>query len=275
MTNEEKQLITNLFSRLYQTEIDLPHRDSDVEQLIASFLDKQKNAYYYMAQTLLVQEIVIKQLNDKVSALENELSIKNERNKITSSNFLSSLFNKNNKSMNLDEQNTKKLLNNNSYAIPGTQGRNSNSINDDLTNSSSTSKGVFDRNSNSHNTSTTQTSGSSFLSGALQTATGVAGGMVMANLLTNLFQHKKPEEEIISQIHNVDSAHINDLQDSDSKKDVISNIDDRNITNEYTEEVNSHSNNHSSYQYDSNHEEDHDNYENDSESDIFDDNNFI
>ncbi|HBT14070.1 MAG TPA: DUF2076 domain-containing protein, partial [Erwinia persicina] len=33
-----------------------------------------------------------------------------------------------------------------------------------------------------------------FLGGALQTAVGVAGGVVMAEMLTSMFQHQQPEE---------------------------------------------------------------------------------
>jgi len=43
--------------------------------------------------------------------------------------------------------------------------------------------------------------GSGFLGGALQTAAGVAGGMMVGNLLMNLFDHHRPEEivEVIEQ----------------------------------------------------------------------------
>lgn len=36
--------------------------------------------------------------------------------------------------------------------------------------------------------------GTGFLGGALQTAVGVAGGVVMADMLTSLFHHSQPEE---------------------------------------------------------------------------------
>ncbi|WP_313520495.1 DUF2076 family protein, partial [Pseudomonas sp.] len=60
--------------------------------------------------------------------------------------------------------------------------------------------------------------GTGFLGGALQTAAGVAGGMVLGNMLTGLFQHSQPQEivEIIKEEPATDSAQNQDYAASDN-----------------------------------------------------------
>ncbi|MGV2465748.1 UNVERIFIED_CONTAM: DUF2076 family protein, partial [Pseudomonas aeruginosa] len=55
---------------------------------------------------------------------------------------------------------------------------------------------------------------SGFLGGALQTAAGVAGGMLVADLLTGMFRHSQPQEivEVIQDVpvDNLDASQFAD-----------------------------------------------------------------
>ncbi|XBC42448.1 MAG: DUF2076 domain-containing protein [Buchnera aphidicola (Meitanaphis elongallis)] len=222
MNNDEKKLIEDLFSRLHKTEIESSDRDNTAEKLIKNLLEKYPNSPYYMAQTILIQETAIKKLNDKISLLEDNATHR-EYGKCAPTGFLSSLFR------------TKKTKNV------------SDSYSNDTTNQPHV---VQSSNSNISSFPTQMRSGAipqvgpvnstgGFLSGALQTAAGVAGGVVMANMLMNLFQTKKPEEEVMDAVHNVNASDV-DLNTSDS--DVMHNSqyisDDTTYSNNTMEEFN-------------------------------------
>ncbi|XBC44532.1 MAG: DUF2076 domain-containing protein [Buchnera aphidicola (Schlechtendalia peitan)] len=191
MHNDEKQLIENLFVRLYQTEIKTGERDSIAEKLIKDLLEKYPNSPYYMAQTILIQETAIKKLNEKISTSDSTLVKDQDNEKKSSSSFLSNLFG------------SKKAHSTADLSA----GNNMNQLYSPSQNASLNSSSSYTR-SGSVPTVGASNNTSSFLSGALQTATGVAGGVVMANALMNLFQNKKPEEEIMDTTHNVNSSYL-------------------------------------------------------------------
>ena len=70
MQSEEQRLIDGLFSRLKEAEAHSASRDASAEERIAQHVSAQPAAPYYMAQTILIQEAAIKQLNDRIQALE-------------------------------------------------------------------------------------------------------------------------------------------------------------------------------------------------------------
>lgn len=70
MQSEEQRLIDGLFSRLKEAESRSASRDASAEERIAGHIKEQPFAPYYMAQTILIQEAAIKQLNDRIQALE-------------------------------------------------------------------------------------------------------------------------------------------------------------------------------------------------------------
>ena len=91
MQSEELRLIDGLFSRLKEAETRSASRDASAEERIAQHVSQQPAAPYYMAQTILIQEAAIKQLNDRIQALEAEVS-QLQAAKPSSGGFLSGLF---------------------------------------------------------------------------------------------------------------------------------------------------------------------------------------
>lgn len=91
MQSEEQRLIDGLFSRLKEAESRSASRDSSAEERIAGHIKEQPFAPYYMAQTILIQEAAIKQLNERIQALESQVS-QLQAAKPSSGGFLSGLF---------------------------------------------------------------------------------------------------------------------------------------------------------------------------------------
>ncbi|WP_343189567.1 DUF2076 domain-containing protein [Buchnera aphidicola] len=176
MENKEKKLIKNLFLRLKDIELKNVKIDSEVNILIKDIIKKQCNAPYYMTQTILIQESAMQSLYNKINKLEN--IIKNYKKEIYSKNksngFLSNLFNK------------KKIKEN------------------DLNKKDCVNKNFENNNLNKHDNSYHNGTGG-FLKNALQTAIGVAGGVVSANMLMNLFNNNKSPSEIFNTENNSES----------------------------------------------------------------------
>ncbi len=169
MQSEEQRLIDGLFARLAQAQSHSAPRDDTAESQINAHLRQQPAAPYYMAQTILIQEAAIKQLNTRVEALEAQLA---ER-KQSSGGFLAGLFGGS------ESRAPTNAGRSGSQPIPGSQ-----------TYPSSGQRGY-------EATGTVQAvpaQRGGFMAGALQTAAGVAGGVMLGNLLTGLFQHSQPQE---------------------------------------------------------------------------------
>ncbi|MCW5197739.1 DUF2076 domain-containing protein [Buchnera aphidicola] len=178
MQTQEKKLIQDLFKKLNLAEKNSSSKDLEAENFIKKNLEKQPNSIYYLIQTILVQEVAIKKLNNIIKKLEDKLK-NSSSSVIPKKSFLSDLINryipnKSSKDTNFSS-NTRK---NNSYY--NTNERPLNQSNENI------------------NTSSIPGSGSSFLTNALQTAVGVTGGIVAGNMLLNLFDHNKPEEDILN-----------------------------------------------------------------------------
>ncbi|QKJ86123.1 DUF2076 domain-containing protein [Paramixta manurensis] len=159
MQNEEQRLIENLFSRLKQAESQSAPRDAAAEKLIQQQLQSQPGAPYYMAQAILIQEAAMNKLNQRVSELESQLAQQPQQ---SSGGFLSGLFGGGNRAPQSAPQ--QPAWNNAPPQQPYAA------------------------------QPTTAMRGGGFLGGALQTAVGVAGGVVMADMLTSMFHHSQPEE---------------------------------------------------------------------------------
>jgi len=158
MQNQEQQLIENLFSRLKQAGEQSGPRDADAEQLIRQHLQNQPDAPYYMAQAILIQEAALKKLNARITELENNQA--QQQAPQQSGGFLSGLFGGGSRQQQPQQQQPGWNSPPPQYAQqPAAPAR-----------------------------------GTGFLGGALQTAVGVAGGVVMADMLTSLFHHSQPEE---------------------------------------------------------------------------------
>ncbi|KAA5970189.1 DUF2076 domain-containing protein [Pantoea sp. M_9] len=158
MQNQEQQLIENLFSRLKQAGEQSGPRDAGAEQLIRQHLQNQPDAPYYMAQAILIQEAALKKLNARITELENNQA--QQQAPQQSGGFLSGLFGGGSRQQQPQQQQSGWNSPPPQYAQqPAAPAR-----------------------------------GTGFLGGALQTAVGVAGGVVMADMLTSLFHHSQPEE---------------------------------------------------------------------------------
>ena len=171
MQNEEQQLIDNLFSRLKQAESQSGPRDAGAEQLIKQHLQNQPGAPYYMSQAILIQEAALKKLNAQVAELENRLTQAQQQQapQQSSGGFLSSLFGGGSRPTAPQQQqpawNSAPQQPQSQYAAPPQQPY-----------------------------AAPAARGTGFLGGALQTAVGVAGGVVMADMLTSMFHHSQPDE---------------------------------------------------------------------------------
>ncbi|WP_437613034.1 DUF2076 domain-containing protein [Erwinia sp. V71] len=184
MQNEEQRLIENLFSRLKQAESQSGPRDAGAEQLIARQLQQQPGAPYYMAQALLIQEAALKKLNERVSELENRLAQQQQSAQQSSGGFLSGLFGGGNRQPQ-QQQPVQPAWN--SAPVQQQQA--------------------------AWGAAPGAARGTGFLGGALQTAVGVAGGVVMANMLTSMFHHSQPEE-IVNIINEPALPDVPDMPDT-------------------------------------------------------------
>ncbi len=164
MQSEEQKLIDGLFSRLQQAESQTGPRDAAAEQLIKNHLQNQPAAAYYMAQAILVQEAALKKLNDRVTQLENQVKQQPQQ---SSGGFLSGLFGGGNSQPRQSAP---------SQPAWGAQPQ----------------QPVQQPGYAPQPAAPSRAGG--FMSGALQTAAGVAGGVVLADMLTSMFHHSQPEE---------------------------------------------------------------------------------
>jgi hypothetical protein len=167
MQSEEQRLIDGLFSRLKHAEEQSAPRDATAESVIAQHVQSQPAAPYYMTQTILIQEAAIKQLNERVQALESEAS-QLRATKQSSGGFLAGLFGGGQPSS--PARGSDPIPGAQNYAAPQNQ------------NYASAPNQYAPR------------SGGGFMSGALQTAAGVAGGVVIGNMLMNMFSGTHPQE---------------------------------------------------------------------------------
>jgi len=74
MEQREREVIDGLFAKLRQVELQAPQRDRDAEQHIRQQVTGLPSAPYYMAQTILVQEQALGNLQGRVQELERQLA---------------------------------------------------------------------------------------------------------------------------------------------------------------------------------------------------------
>lgn len=162
MQYDEQQLINGLFQRLKQAEQQNGQRDAQAERQIAELVKQQPAAPYYMAQSMLIQEAALKRLQTRVQELENQLAQQQSQQPSGGGSFLSGLFGGNRNQPVQPAQNwgAPPVQQPQQYASPAP----------------------------------TASRGSGFMAGALQTAAGVAGGVVIADMLTSMFHHAQPQE---------------------------------------------------------------------------------
>lgn len=191
MNSEEQTLIDGLFSRLQQAETDSAPRDAQAEARIKEHMARQPAVGYYMTQSILVQEHALQSLDaqnkqqaQQIQQLQDEL----QRAKATQpapasgGGFLSSIFGGGSRDPQPAPSNS-----GGGWREPA--------------------RPAFGQPAPQQNYQPPQApvaapAGSGFLGGAMKTAAGVAGGVLLAEGISSLFHHNsQPQvvEEIIEQ----------------------------------------------------------------------------
>ncbi|MCK3829405.1 MULTISPECIES: DUF2076 domain-containing protein [Pseudomonas fluorescens group] len=191
MNSEEQTLIDGLFSRLQQAETDSAPRDAQAEARIKEHMTRQPAAGYYMTQSLLVQEHALqaldaqnKQQAQQIQQLQDELQRAKSAQPAPASGggFLSSIFGGSSREPQPAPNNS-----GGGWREPA--------------------RPAFGQPAPQQNYQQPQApvaapAGSGFLGGAMKTAAGVAGGVLLAEGISSLFHHNsQPQvvEEIIEQ----------------------------------------------------------------------------
>lgn len=206
MNSEEQTLIDGLFTRLQEAEHEGGLRDSDAEAQIRRHLARQPAAPYYMAQALLIQEAAIKRLDQRVRELEAQAA-ETQRQRAGSGGFLSGLFG-------------------------GGQPANAPQPSQRPAGWGETR---FSQNANAAPMAPAgmpgaapAAQGGGFMRGALQTAAGVAGGVMVADLLTNMFHHSQPQEivEVIREDAPMQDSFAGGLDDAPMRDNFAGDFND-------------------------------------------------
>jgi hypothetical protein len=190
MQSEEQRLIEGLFQRLQKAEQETGARDSEADRQIQAFIRQQPSAPYYMAQSILIQEAALKRLHQQVQQLESEVAELKNAAPAQSGGFLSNLFGGGASRASRPQQPSAAPWGNGGQQTPPPgygqtppPGYN----------------GYAQTPPPGYNGYAAQQppmapSGGGFMAGALQTAAGVAGGVVLGNMLTSMFHHSQPQE---------------------------------------------------------------------------------
>lgn len=182
MNSEEQSLIDGLFVRLRDAEAQTAPRDAQAEAQINRHLVQQPAAPYYMAQAMLIQEAAIKRLDQRVKELEAQA----QQNRPSSGGFLAGLFGggQNQEPRPAPAQQRPDGWGQTRFSQPGGSAGYAGTPNagnpNDWRPASAPAQAA--------------PQGGGFMRGALQTAAGVAGGVMVADLLTSMFHHNQPQE---------------------------------------------------------------------------------
>jgi len=174
MNEQEKGMIEGLFQRLQQAESQVGKRDAEAEALINSLMTRQHAAPYLLSQAVLVQEQGLKSLQARVEDLERQLAERPQGG----GGFLSGLFGGASQSP-VPSQPRQATSSGWSNSPAGVQGLPPGGVN------------PFQQQPGAR--------GGGFMSGALQTAMGVAGGVLLGNAIGGLFS--KPAEAATPAAH--------------------------------------------------------------------------
>jgi hypothetical protein len=179
VNDQERQIISDIFKRLEQTAGQ--QRDPEAERFIADKLRQQPYAPYAMAQALYVQEEALKSLNEQIEQLRSENEQLRSQGNRGSGGFLSSIFGggqgASSGAFSRPGQQPGYAPQQPNYAQPGGpwggQG--------------APQQGGPWGGQPGYAQPQAGPGGGGFLRGALTTAAGVAGGMVVGNALMNAF----------------------------------------------------------------------------------------
>ena len=204
MNSEEQTLIDGLFSRLQQAETNSAPRDAQAEARIKEHLTRQPAAGYFMTQAILVQEAAVKsldaqnkQLAQQVQQLQAELQSAKAQAAApapSGGGFLSSIFGGSSREAPAQSA----PPSNGGWREPGRQSFNS-----------PPPQQNFGAPPPQQNYAPQQPPvGGGFLGGALKTAAGVAGGVMLAQGISSLFHHNQQPEVV--EVIKEEPAQVND-----------------------------------------------------------------
>ena len=197
MNTDEQTLIDGLFGRIKQAEDPSQPRDAQAQACIEQHLRQQPAAPYYMAQAILVQEAAIKRLDEQNKQLEAELKqarAQAEAAQASSSaqstgggGFLSSIFGSGGRNPAPAPQpqrpSAPPVASGGGWREPSAPG---------FSQPPAQQPGF--------GAAPARSGASSFLGGAMQTAAGVAGGVLLAQGISSLFNHNSQPEEVVEVI---------------------------------------------------------------------------
>lgn len=192
MSPDERQLLDDLFDRVQGAAAS--HRDPDAEQLIAQRLREQPYAPYYLAQAVIIQDQALKATTDRIQELEAQVrDLEDQARRIPepqNAGFLgglSSLFGGGQQTRpepvqaregSLYRDHQRATATQPGFAVGGAQSARP-------TAETAAQPGPWSR-------PASPVGGGGFLQGAMSTAAGVAGGMLMANAVQGLLAGDKP-----------------------------------------------------------------------------------
>jgi hypothetical protein len=207
MNSEEQTLIDGLFSRLQQAETDSAPRDAQAEARIKEHLTRQPAAGYFMTQAILVQEAAIKSLDEQNKQLTQQLQqlqdqLQQAKTQAApapgSGGFLSSIFGGGPRASQ-PAPTQSAPPSSGGWREPG---RSSFGTQPPQQNFAASQQGYAPQQQ------APAAAGSSFLGGALKTAAGVAGGVMLAQGISSLFQHNQQPEVV--EVIKEEPAQVND-----------------------------------------------------------------
>ncbi|VVM45279.1 hypothetical protein PS862_00654 [Pseudomonas fluorescens] len=211
MNSEEQTLIDGLFSRLQQAETDSAPRDAQAEARIKEHLTRQPAAGYFMTQAILVQEAALKSLDEQnqqlarqVQQLQAELQSAKTRTAApapASGGFLSSIFGGGPRDPQPAPTQSAPVSSGGGWREPARPSFNTQPPQQN-----------FGTAPPQQNYAPQQQAGSGFLGGALKTAAGVAGGVMLAQGISSLFHHNQQPEVV--EVIKEEPAQVNDQGDS-------------------------------------------------------------
>ncbi|MHC8413196.1 DUF2076 domain-containing protein [Pseudomonas sp. Hz4] len=210
MNSEEQTLIDGLFSRLQQAESDSAPRDAQAEARIKEHLTRQPAAGYFMSQAILVQEAALKSLDEQnkqlaqqVQQLQAELQQAKAQPAAPATSgggFLSSMFGGSRDSQPAPTQ-SPPAPSGGGWREPARPSFNSQPPQQN-----------FGAAPPQQNYGQQQPAGSGFLGGALKTAAGVAGGVMLAQGISSLFHPNQQPE--VPEVIKEEPAQVADQSDS-------------------------------------------------------------
>lgn len=206
MNHEEQTLIDGLFGRLKQAESEGAPRDAQAQARIAEHLQQQPSAPYYMAQAILVQEAALKRLGEQNRQLQADLNQARAQVAATapsSGGFLSSIFGGGARQPEPQPQRAAQPA-----PAPATSGG---GWREPASGFGGPGVAPQQQGFNAAPQAAPARGGaSSFLGGALQTAAGVAGGVMLAQGISSLFGHHSSQPQEVTEIINEAPAPASD-----------------------------------------------------------------